>query len=174
MDSAMKLFTSPIGWSPLFAVVLYYIWRQGGWRDILLFAVVLTACCGCADIVAGIGKHNGLIGSWFQPFEPRLRPMWEPALEGQVHIVREGGLYGTVSGHAANFLSIAIVAAYFVRRRWVTILLSLMVAVVCYTRIYMGYHYPMDILLGLLTGLVVSLSLIALFKHFRLTPCSRE
>jgi undecaprenyl-diphosphatase len=165
MDSLMKVLTSPAGWTPLFLAMFYLMWRRGSWREVLLFVAVLGVTCLLADAVAGIGKHNGWIGSWWQPFEPRLRPMWEPALEGQVHVVREGGLYGTVSGHAANFVSIACVGAWFIRRRWMTALLVAMVVVVCYTRIYLAYHYPMDLLWGTLTGCTLSFVAIQTLKH---------
>ena len=165
MDTLMKVLTSPAGWTPLFLAMFYLMWRRGSWREVLLFVAVLGVTCLLADAVAGIGKHNGWIGSWWQPFEPRLRPMWEPALEGQVHVVREGGLYGTVSGHAANFVSIACVGAWFIRRRWMTALLVAMVVVVCYTRIYLAYHYPMDLLWGTLTGCTLSFVAIQPLKH---------
>ena len=165
MDTLMKVLTSPAGWTPLFLAMFYLMWRRGSWREVLLFVAVLGVTCILADAVAGIGKHNGWIGSWWQPFEPRLRPMWEPALEGQVHVVREGGLYGTVSGHAANFVSIACVGAWFIRRRWMTALLMAMVVVVCYTRIYLAYHYPMDLLWGTLTGCTLSFVAIQTLKH---------
>ena len=165
MDTLMKVLTSPAGWTPLFIAMFYLMWRRGSWREVLLFVAVLGVTCILADAVAGIGKHNGWIGSWWQPFEPRLRPMWEPALEGQVHVVREGGLYGTVSGHAANFVSIACVGAWFIRRRWMTALLVAMVVVVCYTRIYLAYHYPMDLLWGTLTGCTLSFVAIQTLKH---------
>ena len=165
MDTLMKVLTSPAGWTPLFLAMFYLMWRRGSWCEVLLFVAVLGVTCILADAVAGIGKHNGWIGSWWQPFEPRLRPMWEPALEGQVHVVREGGLYGTVSGHAANFVSIACVGAWFIRRRWITALLVAMVVVVCYTRIYLAYHYPMDLLWGTLTGCTLSFVAIQTLKH---------
>lgn len=165
MDTLMKVLTSPAGWTPLFLLMLYLMWRRGSWREVLLFVAVLGLTCLLADAIAGIGKHNGWIGSWWQPFEPRLRPMWEPALEGQVHFVREGGQYGTISGHAANFVSIACIGAWFVRRRWATALLVAMVLVVCYTRIYLGYHYPMDLLWGTLTGCTISFAMIQALKH---------
>lgn len=165
MDTLMKVLTSPAGWTPLFLAMFYLMWRRGSWREVLLFVAVLGVTCILADAIAGIGKHNGWIGSWWQPFEPRLRPMWEPALEEQVHVVREGGLYGTVSGHAANFVSIACVGAWFIRRRWMTALLVAMVVVVCYTRIYLAYHYPMDLLWGTLTGCTLSFVAIQTLKH---------
>lgn len=171
MDAVMRTLTSPVGWTPLFLVLLYMLWRRGGWQELLMFALVLGVACFLADTIASIGKHNGLIGSWFHPFDARLRPMWEPELQGMVHYLPTdeglppGGYNGTVSGHAANFISIAIVAAWFVRRRWMTVLLTLMVVVVCYTRIYLGYHYPVDLALGLVAGALASWFALWLFKR---------
>ena len=88
-------------------------------------------------------------------FPARLRPMYTPELEGAVsNILKKGGQYGTVSGHAATMMAMATVSVPIISRRWFTCLMVAVVLVVCYSRIYLAYHFPVDIALGLLTGVV--------------------
>ena len=117
MDRIMVLCSTPAAWAWLYVVMLWLVWRRGGWRALLLFAVTAGAALGLADMVAGIFKHAGLLGSLWPSFPARLRPMHTPSLEGLVHTVREGGLYGTVSAHAATMTALCVTALPAVRRR---------------------------------------------------------
>ena len=112
-------------------------------------AVVLS------DMIAGIFKHTGLLKNLWAEFPARLRPMYTPELDGLVsNVLKKGGQYGTVSGHAATMMAMATIAIPTICRRWFTWLMCCVVALVCYSRIYLGYHFPVDIALGLMTGLV--------------------
>ena len=84
-----------------------------------------------------------------------------------VHTVRgyRGGLYGTVSAHAATTLSIALISASLISNRTYTAMILLWVVFVSYSRIYLGVHFPLDIIFGLLDGAVVSAVLIRFYKH---------
>jgi undecaprenyl-diphosphatase len=94
--------------------------------------------------------------------------MYTPELEGLVsNILKKGGQYGTVSGHAATMMAMAMVSVPAVRQRWFGFLMAAVVLTVCYSRIYLAYHFPVDIALGLLTGVVsggVGLLVIRLIK----------
>ncbi|MEG2480175.1 MAG: phosphatase PAP2 family protein, partial [Mucinivorans sp.] len=63
-----------------------------------------------------------------------------------------GGLYGTVSSHAANSLAFMLLSSSVVRNRYYTVLMLLWVVALCYSRLYLGVHFPMDIIFGLLDG----------------------
>ena len=115
MDRIMVLCSTSAAWAWLYVVMLWLVWRRGGWRALLLFAVTAGAALGLADMVAGIFKHAGLLGSLWPSFPARLRPMHTPSLEGLVHTVREGGLYGTVSAHAATMTALCVTALPAVR-----------------------------------------------------------
>ncbi len=154
MDRIMVLCSTPAAWAWLYVVMLWLVWRRGGWRALLLFAVTAGAALGLADMVAGIFKHAGLLGSLWPSFPARLRPMHTPSLEGLVHTVREGGLYGTVSAHAATMTALCVTALPAVRRRWFSVLMVAVTVVICYSRIYLAYHFPVDIVLGVVVGLV--------------------
>ena len=73
-----------------------------------------------------------------------------------VHVPVEAvsGRYGTVSAHAATMTALAVLSIPTVRRAWFTALMIAATAAICYSRIYLGYHFPFDILLGAATGAV--------------------
>lgn len=154
VDRIMVLCSTPAAWAWLYILMLWLVWRRGGWRALLLFAAAAVAALGLADMVAGIFKHSGLLGGLWPSFPARLRPMHTPELEGLVHAVRDGGRYGTVSAHAATMTALCVTAIPAVRRRWFSALILVATAVICYSRIYLAYHFPVDIALGVVVGLL--------------------
>lgn len=92
-----------------------------------------------------------------KPYFARLRPSHEPTLEGLLHIVNgyKGGLYGFASGHAANTFGTATFFYLLFRNKyWWVGLLFLWALLVTYTRLYLGVHYPSDILVGGIVGIL--------------------
>lgn len=165
MDKAMLWASTPAVWAWLYLLIIFLVWRRYSWRGALLLLVAAGAAIGLADMIAGIFKHTGLLKDLWPSFPVRLRPMHTPALEGQVNnILRVGGEYGTVSAHAATMVSLAVIAIAAIGRRWFAWLMVASVVVVCYSRIYLGYHFPVDIALGATTGLVTGGIGLAIFK----------
>lgn len=155
MDQAMLLASTPAVWSWLYLLILYLVWRRYGWRGTLLFLAAATVAVGLGDMLSGIFKHSGLLKNLWAEFPARLRPMHTPALEGQVNnVLRESGQYGTVSGHAATMVAMAVISIAAIGRRWFSWMMTAIVVVICYSRIYLGYHFPVDIGLGAATGFV--------------------
>ena len=155
IDSLMLLVSTPIVWAWLYLLILYMVWRKAGWRGLVLMLLAAAAAVVLSDMIAGIFKHTGLLKNLWAEFPARLRPMYTPELDGLVsNVLKKGGQYGTVSGHAATMMSMAVIAIPTICRRWFTWLMCCVVALVCYSRIYLGYHFPVDIALGLMTGLV--------------------
>ena len=165
MDKAMLWASTPAVWAWLYLLIIFLVWRRYGWRGALLLLVAAGVAIGLADMIAGIFKHTGLLKDLWPSFPVRFRPMHTPALEGQVNnILRVGGEYGTVSAHAATMVSLAVIAIAAIGRRWFAWLMVTAVVVVCYSRIYLGYHFPVDIALGATTGLVTGGIGLAIFK----------
>lgn len=189
MDRLMLTVSGTAMWLPLYALILWLVWRRGGWRNVLLFTVLMLAALALSDMVAGIFKHNELLGGALPDFAPRPRPMFTPALEGLditpdslrtlrqtadgrewiVHVPPQaiGGMYGTVSAHAATVVALAVLACGVIRRRWFTWLMVVSTVVICYSRIYLGKHFPMDLFWGALVG--TALGWAALWVYRRLS-----
>lgn len=167
LDKVMLTISTPAFWAWLYLLLLYVVWRREGWRTALLFLVAMVLSIVVADMIAGIFKHTGLLGDVWASFPARLRPMYTPELEGLVHYVKLGGQYGTVSAHAGTMTAVAVVAMGAIRSRWFGALMVTTVLLVSYSRIYMGYHFPVDIVLGVLTGLVSGAVMLAIYKRIR-------
>lgn len=154
MDTIMKAISTPAVWAWLYLLILWLVWRKSGWRGALLFLVLAGAAVGLSDMIAGIFKHSGLLKNLWPSFPVRLRPMHTPELEGLIHVVKQGGQYGTVSAHAATMVAMAVMAIAAIGRRWFGWLMLTVVVLVCYSRIYLAYHFLMDIVLGTVVGLI--------------------
>ena len=166
MDKAMLLASTPAVWAWLYVIILYMVWSKNGWRGIIIFLVAAALAVTLGDMISGIFKHTGVLKNLLPSFPARLRPMYTPELEGMVsNILRQGGQYGTVSGHAATMVSMAVLAIPAVGRRWFTVLMTAVVLVICYSRIYLAYHFPIDIALGAVTGLVSGGVLMVMYKY---------
>ena len=166
MDKSMLLASTPAVWAWLYVIILYMVWRKNGWRGIIIFLVAAALAVTLGDMISGIFKHTGVLKNLLPSFPARLRPMYTPELEGMVsNILRQGGQYGTVSGHAATMVSMAVLAIPAVGRRWFTVLMTAVVLVICYSRIYLAYHFPIDIALGAVTGLVSGGVLMVMYKY---------
>lgn len=164
MDKIMILFSTPAFWAWLYLIILWLVWKRHGWRGVLIFVVAAAVAVGISDMVAGIFKHTGLLKNLWSDFPARLRPMHTPELEGLVHVVKQGGQYGTVSAHAATMFSLLMLSTPIIKRAWFGWTMATAVVATCYSRIYLAYHFPMDILLGALTGLVAGGAAVLLFK----------
>lgn len=171
-DSLMLAASNPLAWSWLYVLILYFVWKKSSWKGIALFIVatgwalhkrkwigialfiiIAGMALGMSDLIAGIFKHSGPLKHVWAEFPARLRPMHTPELQDAIHFVTRGGKYGTVSAHAATTMALAVVSSTFVRRWWMIAAMVAMTLIICYSRIYLAYHFPFDILLGLITGL---------------------
>lgn len=188
MDRLMLIISGTAMWLPLYALILWLVWRRGGWRNVVVFTLLMVTALVLSDMVSGIFKHNGVLGGLMPGFEPRWRPMFTPALEGldiapdslralrmagtpgdwTVHVPVEAvsGRYGTVSAHAATIVALAVLSASVIRRRWFTWLMVLCTLVICYSRIYLGKHFPMDLVWGTLVGVILGWAAFWAYRKF--------
>ena len=114
-----------------------------------------------------VGLSDFVSSGLIKPWVCRLRPTHEPALAGMVHLVNgyTGGMYGFVSSHAANTMACALLFSLLYKNKYATIGLILWVALNCYSRMYLGVHYPGDIIGGLLVGALLAVLVYALLRY---------
>ena len=143
-------------WIPLYLFILYKIFKKYPRKTV--WYVLLT-------ILLSVGLSNFISSEVLKKTVCRLRPSHVPELQQYVHIVRgyTGGLYGFASSHAANMAAIACCVSYFFKKRNVTFSLGLWAVLIAYSRIYLGVHYPGDVIAGILIGICSSILCIYLF-----------
>ena len=154
MDRAMLLASNPLTWIGVYLLMLYFTFRSYSWRGVVIFILAAALAIGVADIVSGIFKHSGLLADVWASFPARPRPMYTPELQDKIHVLTKGGEYGTVSGHAATLTAITLFSSLAIRRRWFGWMMVAVTITLCYSRIYLAYHFPIDIALGMATGLL--------------------
>ena len=143
-DSIMWWVSGKTTWWPFYLALLGYLtWKQR-WNMVPLVIFIALSVTLTDQTSVHLFKNVFM----------RLRPCHEPALEGLVHIVNNkcGGQYGFVSSHAANTFGVAVLVLLVIRRGWFTALMIFWAALVSYSRVYLGVHYPGDILGGAILG----------------------
>jgi undecaprenyl-diphosphatase len=146
-DNIMYVISGRVTWIPLYLVILYVLGSKLKRKMFVLIPVIIVAVTLCDQISVHLFKEV------FQ----RLRPCHEPALEGLIHLVRGqcGGQYGFVSSHATNSFNVALLSLLFIQKRWFTISILFWAALIGYSRIYLGVHYPGDVIGGALLGSLI-------------------
>ena len=145
-DSTMWLFTGR--WAYVLPVLaLLYLSFRCGWKRgvMMLLAVALT-----------ILLSDQIASSLIKPLVCRLRPSHAEHIVAYVLNGHRGGMYGFVSSHAANSFGVAVLIILLSRNRLLAACMLLWAAVVSYSRIYLGVHYPGDIICGALVGVAMA------------------
>ena len=172
-DQLMWIISAKATWIPLYLLLIWLlVWRYRQpaptpikWLQkvpaCVVMIVVIGLAVGAADFIA-----SGILKDWVA----RPRPSRVPELEGVLHLVNgyKSGRYGFVSSHAANTMAVALLFSLIWRNKIATCGLMLWVAANCYSRMYLGVHYPTDILGGLIVGSLVAVVGYWLLDRYRL------
>lgn len=149
-DTFMWLCSRKFEWIPFYLSILYVLFRNFNWRVVLYSLVAMGVILLLTDAVS---SH------FIRPVVARLRPSnLENPISEMIHIVdnHRGGRYGFPSSHASNSWGLVFFVGLLLRRRPLTTFLACWALLLCYSRLYLGVHYPGDLLAGMMLGAVVA------------------
>lgn len=147
LDPVMIMITKTFFWLPLYLFLIFLLFRKfkrEAWFILIGAAITILL-------------SDQITSTLMKPFFARLRPSHDPSIQELLHMVDgyRGGLYGFSSGHAANTIGVSLFVWLTLRPvyRWIG-LIFIWAILMTYTRIYLGVHYPGDILVGGSIGLI--------------------
>ena len=163
-DAFFWVFTKTWVWVPLFAVLVFLLIRENGWRKAVVVLAGMTVALLLADQACNLIKITVC----------RPRPTHEPLHVGQVHTVNGyvGGMYGFCSAHAANTMALMLFTSMVVRRWQYVVAMASWVVVSCWSRIYLGVHYVGDIIAGLAVGTLCALAVYLVYR--KMVKCEMQ
>lgn len=156
-DYFMSTYSGKWVWVPMYAAIWYVMLRNFHWKVTLLCVISLTLIITFADQVCA---------TLIRPYVERFRPSnLNNPISDLVHIVNNhrGGRYGFPSCHAANTFGLAFFVFFLFRKQWLTFFMMAWALLTCYSRVYLGVHYPGDLLAGMLVGLTGAYLIYRLF-----------
>lgn len=150
----IMIFASKIWvWVPLYLAVAVALFIKLGWKRALVALIALILCFALCDQISVLIKDS----------VERLRPCNNPHVAARV-LEKRHGLYGFVSSHAANTFGFALLSALIFRFKPYSWLILFWAGVVSYSRIYVGKHFPGDIICGALLGLAIAFFIFQIYR----------
>lgn len=134
---------------PLYLYLLFILYKKLSRRELAILLITVVILIAASDQIAMLFK-NTLV--------QRLRPFREPALDGLISKVgKSGGTYGFYSGHASNAMALAVFMWNILKQshKAIAIFLFIWALLVAYSRVYLGVHYPGDVLMGIFMGTII-------------------
>lgn len=159
LDRLVRTLTHGATWIPMYLSMFYMLIKNNDNFRRLLFVIGGVAVC---YLLAG-AFDDGII----KPLVARWRPTHDPEIGTLVDIVDgyRGGKYGFFSAHASNTMSVAVFFSWLVRSRRLSFMLVCWSLLNCWTRLYLGVHFPGDIIVGLLWGTTVATTIYFIYRR---------
>ena len=157
-DGFWLFITKQINWIPVFLIIMYLVFKHLGWRHALMIILVMALLIALTD------QTTNLFKNYFQ----RLRPVNNTDLDDVIHFVHKRSSFSFISGHASNSMAAAFFL-YKVLKPYLKYMgfIFLWPLVFAYSRIYLGLHYPGDILAGYIWGILMALLMMKLYTFLR-------
>jgi undecaprenyl-diphosphatase len=144
-------------WIPLYAIVLWFLIKRNPGHVALLFLMIVLLVL-ISDQAANLAKFVLI----------RPRPSHEPALQGMVHLLYNytGGSFSFYSAHASSSFAVAgfLISLFGREIKWLIPVMVIYAFLVSYSRIYLGVHYPGDVLAGAIMGSLIGFMMSRFFN----------
>lgn len=166
LDQMVQILTSGLTWIPLYVMLFFVVMRNN--ETMGQIALVVGSAIFCVLFA------DGLVDGIIKQLAERWRPSNDPTFKYMVQVVddiRPKG-YSFCSAHAANTMSLAVFFSLLIRSKMLTITLVIWSLINCWTRLYLGVHYPSDILYGMIVGIIVGILVYLLYYkiYLRISP----
>lgn len=166
LDQMVQILTSGLTWIPLYVMLFFVVMRNN--ETMGQIALVVGSAIFCVLFA------DGLVDGIIKQLAERWRPSNDPTFKYMVQVVDDIRLkgYSFCSAHAANTMSLAVFFSLLVRSKLLTITLVTWSLINCWTRLYLGVHYPSDILCGMIIGIIVGILVYLLYYkiYLRISP----
>lgn len=144
-DGFWLAYTNKVHWIPFYLILLFLMFKKFDRKVLLLIVLIVPLMILFTD------QGTNLFKDGFQ----RLRPCREESLQGLMRMVKDYcGVYGFFSGHSSNSMAIAVFAGLLLKPyyKYLVFILLFWAAGMAYSRVYIGVHYPLDIICGMIFG----------------------
>lgn len=157
LDQMVQILTSGLTWIPLYVMLFFVVMRNN--ETMGQIALVVGSAIFCVLFA------DGLVDGIIKQLAERWRPSNDPTFKYMVQVVDDIRLkgYSFCSAHAANTMSLAVFFSLLIRSKMLTITLVIWSLINCWTRLYLGVHYPSDILCGMIVGIIVGILVYLLY-----------
>lgn len=156
-DAFWLIITKQLYWTPFFIAVFYLLQRKIGWKNLGIILLFIAVLITFTDQITNLFKNH------FQ----RIRPCYNEEISGIIRVVKSSKTYSFFSGHAANSMASTMFIFLLIRKYYkYTYLLFIFPLIFAYSRIYLGLHFPSDILTGYLFGGSFGFGFYKIYNHF--------
>lgn len=161
LDQIMWIISTKFFGLPFYLILLYYIHKLKGWQESALFLVIGILAVGMSDLSA---KYL------FKELFERYRPSQNLEIQHRLHFVNnyKGGMYGFISNHSSNMFALTtyvyLVLTKLVKKK-LLLGMFLFPIIIGYSRVYLGVHYPSDVIIGGLWGSLIGIIFYRIYQH---------
>ena len=176
-NKLFNFFNSKIS-NPIFDLIFPVITDQDFWTlpmlGLVLYLLIVRGKTGNVSVLLlliAVGLSDFVSASILKPYFERLRPS-HSEIEGLILLVNKGGKYGFVSSHAANiFAASTILSFFYIHKKKLCFTIAFLVS---YSRIYVGVHFPGDVIFGGMLGYLIAITTITFYSKFVLNKNKKK
>ena len=162
-DVLMPLYTYKFTWVPFYIILIILLYKKHGIKSLYIIFPLIILAVGLSDATCNIFKYG----------IARYRPCHNLEINNLVKIYAKighekphcGGKYGFVSAHSSTSFAIAFLFSIFYKNKRATYLIFIWAIIMAYSRIYVGVHYPADVIIGAINGLLCGGVIYFIYKY---------